>query len=166
MESILSVLNPKSLLLLWKGIHCLSKTLTLNAPGPAEMLFVFHLVVHAEILTFISQNNNIGLVCLANVLSNSSLSTLAAFVQIFFSLKAGIIRFQLLILFPTDKCNLTVKPFVRNHRLRLLRWHRRWPFFLVCVECFHPGAACNVSASGSEGEPTLLSSGTRVYVIL
>lgn len=38
------------------------------------MVFVFHLVVHAEILNFISQNNNIGFVYMAKVMSNPSLS--------------------------------------------------------------------------------------------
>lgn len=62
------------------GLHFLSKTLNLNASGPTEMVFVFHLVVHAEIL--ISQNNNIGFVYMAKVMSNPSLSLsiLTAFV--------------------------------------------------------------------------------------
>lgn len=110
MESILSIFNPKSLLLLWKGIYFLSKTLTLNAPGTTEMVFVFHLVVHAEILNFISQNNNIGFAYLAKVVSNPSLSQhwLHLFKN-FFLIKAGIIRFWMLILFPAGKCDLSVK---------------------------------------------------------
>lgn len=51
-------------------MHFLYEALTLNAPGATEMVFVFHLVVPAGILNVISQNNNIGFVHLAEVVSN------------------------------------------------------------------------------------------------
>lgn len=54
-------------------MHFLYEALTLNAPGPTEMVFVFHLVVPAEILNVISQNNNTGFGYLAKVASNPSL---------------------------------------------------------------------------------------------
>lgn len=51
-------------------MHFLYEALTLNAPGARQMVFVFHLVVPAEILSVISQNNNIGFVFRAEVVSN------------------------------------------------------------------------------------------------